>query len=163
MCLGACQTELPEEQYFLASMIKEWIAEKTLNVAARCVRCVLAEKPAVTDEFECAKCFKTKRIQDFATFACKQFLTTDSKVRGAQTYKWYCQDCLHPPCLLCRERPLYNIPVNAYVNEKDGAAPSGPGYYCETCKFPACPVRQCETGTQCGHTRSAPNLSLIHI
>jgi len=31
MCLGACQTELPEEQYFVASMIKEWIAEKTLN------------------------------------------------------------------------------------------------------------------------------------
>ena len=150
-CNGRCQTEMPKE-HFVEAMVADWFATGTMDSAARCARCIIAEEVAGAEIYKCRKCFKQKALKDFAWWPCKQFLSTNTKVRGAQTLIWYCYDCQHPPCLSCGGRPVTAAPPNAFADE-NAKAPHGPGYYCRDCKYPECNVFQAD-GNRCSHKRT---------
>ena len=145
-CHGECQRNLPEYQ-FVDAMLLEWNQEET-ELLAKCARCVLrGQNRAKQELMECQGCKEQLYIADFGPCVVKQYLADGLTKSGK--HRWRCYNCQFPACKQCSatgrgdNRPLHAVPHNALSD--DPIAPHGPGYYCETCRFPSC---------QCGARRA---------
>ena len=108
-------TNLPYYHFF-QEQLTAWKQNDTVDVDAKCARCVVRQDPeAAGVEFDCHCCEKKKHISDSNPVTIRSW----KEGKKGEMSHWMCFDCLHPACGKCGVSPVFAVVHNSWITQQE--------------------------------------------